>query len=723
MSMKSTSPVGLRALRAAIAARRVAPCRIHSSASSVSAVEELMSTGATRNGRRRLPGTRIFHSLALTLFVGIWPAHAAAQSTRPSLDLEKLTIEDLMNIEITSASRKEQRLADVPAAISVITQDDIRRSGMTTVPELLRLVPGVQVAQINSNKWAVAVRGFNNLFADKLLVLVDGRTVYDRLNSAVFWESIDIPLDQIERIEVLRGPGGATWGANAVNGVISIVTKSAAETVGAAVTAGGGTFDGTHVSARYGATVGNLSYRLSSQWAGHDQSQLSANTPASDTWNSQTHGVRLDWTRGTNAVMVQGGATLASLRGLWSAPSGPVPAIKAGLSDRQHTEEYDALGRWTHRGGNGSSLQLQSFVDFRHNDDSVNPRQTQVDVDAQYHVAVATRHDLVVGAGYRFLDERTDGGFAFSIAPARVNETVLNAFAQDDVAVGSRVTLTLGAKAERDAYVGWSLQPTARVLWSVVPKRQQAWAAISRAIRTPSLGEVSGRYNFASFIGQAGLPVVVGVVANPAFQSEEVIDIEAGYRVALGAIASVDVTGFRGRYDNLKTSEPLAPHIESSPAPAHLLVPSAFGNLLKATTSGVEIAAHLTPVAWWRLDGSYSTFRLGPQLSADSRDAAAATADGHAPSAQWQTRSALSLPFGVNIDAMLFHAGALRSLAIDAYTRADVRLALPVAPHLIFSLVGQNLFDPVHAEFAGVGAIVMPTLVPRSARMQLAWSY
>jgi iron complex outermembrane recepter protein len=685
--------------------------------------EELTSTDAAGSARRNLPVKRIVGTLVLTLFAGVCAAPATAQSKAPPLDLENLTIEDLMNIEVTSVSRKQQRLGDVPAAISVITQDDIRRSGMTTVPELLRLVPGVQVAQINSSKWAVAVRGFNNLFADKLLVLVDGRTVYDRLNSAVFWESIDIPLDQIERIEVLRGPGGATWGANAVNGVISIVTKSAADTAGAAVTAGSGTFDGSHVSARYGASVGNLSYRLSSQWAGHDASQLTANTPAGDNWDSQTHGVRLDWTRGTNAVMVQGGATLATLRGLWSVPSGPVPAIKAVLSDRQHTEEYDALGRWTHRGGNGSSLQLQSFLDFRHNDDSVNPRQTQLDVDAQYHVTVARRHDLVVGAGYRFLDERADGGFSFSIAPAHVSETVLNAFAQDDVALGSRVTLTLGAKAERDAYVGWSFQPTARVLWSLVPKRQQAWAAVSRAIRTPSLGDVSGRYNFASFIGQGGLPVVIGALGNPAFQSEDVVDTEAGYRLEVGSHASVDVTGFYGRYDNLKTSEPLAPHIELTPAPAHLLVATAFGNLLKATTSGVELAAHLTPVGWWRLDGSYSTFRLVPRASAGSADAAAAAADGHAPNAQWQARSAFSFPHGVQLDAMFFHSGALETLGIEAYTRADARLELPVARHLIFSIVGRNLLDPVHQEFGGVGAIVMPTLVPRSAQVQLAWSY
>ena len=213
-------------------------------------------------------------------------------------DLANASIEDLMNIEITSVSHKEQRAVDVAAAVDVITQEDIRRSGLTTVAELLRLVPGVQVAQINSNKWAVTVRGFNNLFADKLLVLVDGRTVYDRLNSGLFWESLDVPLDQIERIEVVRGPGGATWGANAVNGVINIVTKSASALPGGAASVGGGTFDGVRVAARYGGTLGGVAYRVYSQGSAHRESQVDATTSADDRWQTQTHGFRLDWAGG-----------------------------------------------------------------------------------------------------------------------------------------------------------------------------------------------------------------------------------------------------------------------------------------------------------------------------------------------------------------------------------------------------------------------------------------
>jgi iron complex outermembrane receptor protein len=650
-------------------------------------------------------------------------SNAWAQAPRREKDLLLLSIEELMNIEITSAARKEQRLGDVAAAVYVITQEDIRRSGMTTVPELFRLVPGMQVAQINSNKWAVAVRGFNNLFGEKLLVLVDGRAVYDRLNSGVFWESLDIPLDLIERIEVIRGPGGATWGANAMNGVINIVTKSAADTAGGAVTVRGGTFDGLHSSARYGGTIGNVAYRLSSQWSGHGQSRIDADTPAEDAWNSQTHGLRLDWARGADALMVQGGTTLASLRGLWHGPSGPVPGVKPRFEPRTDTHEYFALGRWTRRRGPGASLEVQSFVDYRRNLDTVNPGQLLADVSVHYRAKFGGRHDAVIGGGYRLVSEDADGGFAFSISPGQVREHVVSAFLQDEIALGEKLQVTLGAKVERDTYAGWGVQPTARVMWSVVPKQQHLWAAVSRALHTPSLGDVSGRYNYTSFIGQRGQPVVVGALGNPALESERVVSWEAGYRLELGSTASVDVTAFRASYGKLKTSEPLAPRMEATPAPLHLFIPTQFGNLLEATTTGAEIAARWSPTDWWRLEGGYSTFNLTPRLSPASGDTANGSFDGNVPAAQWQGRSAFSLGPRLQLDAMVFHVGALANLGVDAYTRGDVRLEVTLTPQVSAAFAGQNLFDRQHGEFGGRGAIVTTTQIPRSAHLQLRFQW
>jgi iron complex outermembrane receptor protein len=508
-----------------------------------------------------------------------------------------------------------------------------------------------------------------------------------------------------------------------MNGVINIVTKSAEDTAGAAVTVRAGTFDGTHGAARYGGSLGSVAYRVYSQWSGRGKSQVDANTPANDAWESQTHGVRMDWSRNANDMMAQASATLASLRGLWHEPSGPVPAVKGPWRDVTATREYHALGRWTHRRGDRSRLDVQSFVNYRHNIDSVNPRQLLADVNAHYHTKLGARHEMAAGGGYRFLHEETDGGFAFSITPNNLNESVLNAFIEDEIALGQRVRLTLGTKVERDTHAGWGVQPTARAMWSIVPKRQHVWAAVARAAHTPSLGDVAGRYNFTSFVGQGGLPVVVGALGNPTYEPEEVVSAETGYRLELGAVASLDVTAFVASYDKLKTSEPLAPRMELTPGPPHLFVPVQFGNLLQATASGVEIDARWTPVSWWRLEGGYSTFHLTPRLSAASRDTAAASFDGNVPGAQWQARSALSLAPRVQLDAMLFHAGALSALQIDAYTRADLRVEVGLTRQLSASIAGQNLLDPRHMEFGGRGALVTPTQIPRSAQIQLRWEY
>lgn len=682
-----------------------------------------------------MKNTACWLGLALSLLA---PPPAAAQTSpatpvpaRPkggSVDLTLLSLADLMNVEITSASHKEQRLREIAAAVHVITQEDIHRSGLTTVPELLRLVPGVHVAQINSNKWAVAIRGFNNLFSDKVLVLIDGRTMYDRLNSAVFWESLDVPLELIERIEVVRGPGGATWGANAMNGVINIITKSAADTQGTGISASTGTFDGVRGAARYGGKTGNLFWRVNSHWSDRGESRDVGNTTAGDSWRSQTHGFRLDWNGGSGStVTAQGGATLATLNGLWHETAGPVPAQKPEFRAFTDTREYFALAKWTRRTNERASFEVQSFVNYRHNIDSVNPRQLIADVEARYRNTYWDRHDLIVGTGYRFLDEKTGGGFgegfAYSITPRNVNEAVVNAFVQDDIALGPRVHVSLGAKVERDTYAGWGVQPTARALWSIVPERQQLWAAVSRALHTPSLGDVSGRYNYTSFVGQGGLPIVIGAIGNPHQESEEVVNTEAGYRAEIGSVGSISVTGFIANYDKLKTSEPLAPRMEFTPAPAHLFSPKQFGNLLAAKATGVEIAARWTPVEWWRLEAAYSRFDLSPRLSPQSGDTAAAAFDGNVPGSQWQVRSALSITPRVQLDTMLYRVGALRNLKIDGYTRADVRAEVALGPRLSAALVARNLFDPRHTEFAGAGAIVTPTEIPRSAQLQLFWRF
>ena len=633
-------------------------------------------------------------------------------------DLRLASIEDLMSIEITSASRKEQRVEDVAAAVFVITQDDIRRSGMTSIPDLLRLVPGVEVAQINSNKWAVSVRGFNGLYANKLLVLVDGRSVYNRIFSGVFWDAEDLLLDDIDRIEVIRGPGAAMWGANAVNGVINIVTKATADTQGVLVRAGGGR-SGALGAVRYGGTLGGTRYRLYSQWTGRDQSLIAPGTRANDASHSVTTGFRADWTTQPGAFTLEGGFTAGQVRALWPNLNPQTTARAPLADDPTDTRGGHVLGRWTHTRASGASLQLQSVVDVASRREPVGRYdQRTFGVDAQYHTALGAHQDLVAGAGYRVSGDRFAGHIGFSLTPAEDTSSLVTAFVQDEIALfGDRLAVTLGSQVQHDSYAGAGVQPTARVMWKALP-RQRLWAATSRALRTPSLYERGIRVDFPAVPGPRGLPLVVTVRGNPAAETENLVDVEAGYRLDIGKAWSINVTGFVGRYDHLRTEELAAPVVQFVPSP-HILVTSQFGNLLRATTRGVEVAGHWTPIPAWRLDGSYTAFRLTPQLAAESLDPDAATEDGSAPRTQWQVRSAFSPATRATLNVSIFHVGPLEQAQIAGYTRADVSAEWRFTNRLSIMAIGQNLFDAAHVEASGTGSLLLVTQVPRSAGLRL----
>jgi iron complex outermembrane receptor protein len=664
--------------------------------------------------------------IAALVLGAVVPAHA---QTRP-VDLTEVTLEDLMNIQVTSASRKEERAEDVPAAVYVLTDDDIRRSGMTSVPDLLRLVPGVQVAQINSSKWAVSVRGFNSLYSNKVLVLVDGRSVYNLLFAGALWDTEDLMLEDIDRIEVIRGPGAAVWGANAVDGVINILTRSAADTKGLLVRAGGGTFDRSNVAVRYGGTAGsNGSYRSYAQLSDHGDSVLASGGAANDNWRSLTSGFRGDWSMGPDAYMFQGTVSAGQQRPLWVNlnPSTSGQLDTSGVSD---TQVGDVLGRWTHTRGNGATLQLQSFVDVAHRRESIGDyHHHTLDLDAVYHTALGKRNDLVLGGGYRYISEAVDGGLGYSFNPNSLQENLINAFAQDDIwLVGHRVKLTLGSKFEHYADEGLGVQPTARIMWSVKP-RQHLWAAVSRALRTPSLVDEGIHVDFPPTIPAAtpggppgGLPVAVSLFGNPAAQTERLISTETGYRLDIGTRATIDVTGFVGHYTDLQTTEPGAPSLIFIGGRPVIYVPTTFGNLLTADTRGAEVTGRLVLSGAWLVDGTFSAFHLTPHPDAASHDPLAKTSDGTAPTYQWRGHSALSLGPRAQADELVFYDGALSQAGIPAYTRADVRFEWKLTPRLSAIAEGQNLLSPSHAEFAGNSSQVA-TQVPRSGSFRLTWRY
>jgi iron complex outermembrane recepter protein len=662
--------------------------------------------------------------VALMLIAG--PAFDAPVSAQRSTDLARASIEDLMNITVTSASRKEERANEVAAAIYVITRDDIRRSGMTTIPDLLRLAPGVQVAQINASKWAVSVRGFGGLYSNKLLVLVDGRSVYNHLFSGVMWELLDLMIDDIDRIEVIRGPGAAVWGANAVNGVINILTARAADSQGLLVRAGGGTFEPGQIAARYGGSVGNTSYRVYSQWSEIGDTRLASGQAAGDHWTRALAGVRGDWASGPRAFSFQGSVTRAEGRALWT-DFGPGRSLSAPVPlEAASTMSGGTLsGRWTRTRSNGASLQIQASFDAAHRDEPVGDyRRRTADADVQYHTALGARQDLVVGGGYRLMHEQFAGLNGYSLTPETADDTLATVFAQDEIRLaGERLHLTLGAKVERESIAGWSLQPTARATWAVVPNRQFVWVATSRALRTPSLADGGIRVEFPAIIGAGPLPVRVSASGSPARRTEVLSDLEAGYRLDVAAAATISVSGFYGRYQHLATTEPSNPVVMFDANGPYVSVEGRFASLLAANSAGLELDARWTPKPWWRLDASYTAFRFTPRPHPSSQDMSARSYDGDASRSQWQVHSGLTLRQRAEVDVALYRVGALRQLGVPAYTRADARVDVPLTPRLTASLIGQNLLDSVHAEFAESQPTLIHTMLRRSARVQIAWRY
>lgn len=659
--------------------------------------------------------------LVAALLIMIPTDRAWAQPTPPPQDLAHATLEDLLNIRITSANRKEQRAEDVPAAVYVLTQDEIRRSGIRTLPEALRLIPGVQVSRINSSNWAISIRGFNDLFANQLLILVDGRPVYNRSFSGVFWSSEDLVLADVDRVEVIRGPGGAVWGANAVNGVINIVTKPAQQTRGGLVDLDGGSLD-RNGTVRYGGALGSAAYRVYTQWANHGASLLDRRTNADDHWNTHTSGLRVDWSRGAHALFVQSGFTDSESRPLWvnASPAVAAPAARQPVSDMHNTW---LLSRWTYTREGGGALQVQSFYTKRTVDDSrLIEVETNADLDVEYHARIGSRHDVVAGGSLRDADYTTDGSFSYSLIPRAVEARVASALLQDEISVGDRIRVTFGSRVDHDSVSGWAVQPTARAIWNIGLGRQHVWGKISRVLRTPSASDLGVRMNYAAFTDSNGMPGVYGLVGNPAYKTERFLEGEGGYRVDFGIKASLDLTAFRGRYSRLRTHEPIAPTVEMEPAP-HVFVGERFENLLDADTTGFEAVGHWTPSKVWRLDASYSGFRLTPRPDPASRDSGAATFDGNTPAHQWQLHSTTWLNDRVEVTGLLFHVGKLRKHDVPAYTRADAHVEVAISKAFTVTLTGQNLFAPLHREFSDVDDGLTQTFVRRSSAVAVRWRF
>jgi len=640
-----------------------------------------------------------------------------------------MSLEDLLNVEITSAARKSQRLNDVAAAVYVITREDIERSGATSIPEALRLAPGVSVARLANNRWAVSIRGFNSRFSNKLLVLMDGRSMYSQLFSGVLWEVEDTLLEDIERIEVIRGPGAAMWGANAVNGVINIITRRARDTQGNLLVAGGGSEESAFASFRHGMAVGDGHLRVWGKAFARDESVAPQGQTANDDWRAARAGFRGDWTMGSGHRMtVSGQAYYGSTDDTWLVPDirSPWGATPNDVSQRTQGGFLLARDEWTLADGSEAAVQAYVSSGELKIPGSLSERRTTVDLDFQHRILLGERHDLIWGLGYRYSRDDISSTGMISIRPQQQSFSLASAFIQDEITlVPETLRLLFGLRLEDNSFSGFAPQPSGRVIWTP-SEHQSLWASVSRAARIPSRAELGADVDGAviparSPINPTPLPILVRNFANRDLGDEDLLAYEMGYRHQFGRALSLDVALFYNVYDDLRGRQTGVPRLVPPPPLPYLLFPVFPDNSVRARTHGVEVAADWYPLPWWRIQPIYSYLDL--RASSKTGDAASlesvATFNNSDPRHQWALRSSMSFSQRQQFDLWLRHVGKLATsgspLYVPAYTTLDLRYAWRPTRDLELSLVGQNLLDGQHPESV---ASLLPS---RNLEIQRGW--
>jgi iron complex outermembrane recepter protein len=662
--------------------------------------------------------TRTAGATLVLLATAAWAAPAisetaAAEGGSPTIGaLKQLNVEDLMNIEVTSVARHAEKLLGAASAIQVITQDDIRRSGATSIPEVLRLADNLQVAQKNSHDWGISARGFNTDLANKLLVMIDGRTVYTPLYSGVFWDVQDYLLEDIDRIEVISGPGGALWGANAVNGVINIITKSAKDTQGIYAEAGGGSQLQDFTALRYGGSLGeNSAYRVYGKYFDRDAEVLANGDSSSDSWRQGRTGFRVDSEASAHDRL--------TLQGDYY--DGRENEQTGGVAD---TSGANLLGRWTRTVSEESDFSLQSYIDQTHLTDPTPPLVisgtqfspagtlyddlTTYDVDFQHRFPLGARNRVVWGLGYRHTNDAVINAPSVGFVPAVLVQNLYSGFVQDELALAKNLSFTLGTKLEHNDYTGFEFEPDARLSW-VLNSSQALWAAVSRAVRTPSRIDTD--------LTEGTPPYLALLKGSADFTSEALVAYELGYRAQFNSAFTGSVSSFYNQYNDLRST---------SYTPGTIL-PLYFANNLEGDTYGLEFSGNYQVTEDWSLHAGYTLLRENVRVKPggyDLDDALNETAD---PKGQFSLRSAVNLPRRTELTAALRWVDTLHTNngptpgTVPSYFELDTRLAWHVSQRLELSLTGQNLLHNHHPEYGFPDPARAE--IERSVYGKLAWRY
>lgn len=643
--------------------------------------------------------------------------------TAPSLaggqPLAGLSLEQLMDLEVVSASRNQEPLFDTAAAIAVLTRADIERSGATTIPDVLRLVPGLQVARLDANKWAVSARGFNGRFASRLLVLVDGRSVYTTMFSGVHWEQQDLLLDNIERIEIVRGPGAVVWGANAVNGVINIVTRQAASVSGPTASAWVGTQGrGAALSSALGLPgEGRMSWFVKA--TGHDDMPDSSGSDVGDAWRMGRMGLRADWQVGDSDLSVISEVFVGDLGQTFRIPANTPPYLRA-MPDDSRRQGGHVHGRWSRQVSETEALTLQLYHDrFSVRDILVDGSLSTWDADFQ-HSRRAGAHDLVWGLGYRLSRDEQEGSPTFQLSPSQRNLRLASAFVQDDLALADRWHLKVGARLEHHTYTGLEVQPNMRLRWSPTAT-SVVWGSLSRAVRTPSRAEREGRLLLSPLAPDslfAGAPPVQPVVVGTkSFNAEVLRAAEGGWRLRLRDNLLLDAAVFYNDYRGIVGTQ--------------LRLPVSDGTLLTAelpVINAADVRTHGSEIAFdWhkggdraRVRGSWTFLKIDTKARPNTAHRQG-RGEGDNPEHQLTLWASIDPLPSWQADVMIRRVGELPALSVDGYVGIDARLAYRLTKDLDIAISGRNLLDDNRLEFQNILLNTVPAGSDRSLHTQLTW--
>jgi iron complex outermembrane receptor protein len=641
-------------------------------------------------------------------------------------DFSERSLEDLMNIEVTSVSKKSEKVSATAAAIYVITQEDIRQSGALNIPDLLRIAPGLNVAQINASAWAISARGLNEHFSSRLLVMIDGRSVYTPTFSGVYWDGVDVPLEDIDRIEVIRGPGGSSWGANAVNGVINIITKTASQTQGGLITAGGGNLQQGFGTIQYGGRVGRKTdYRVFSKYFNQTHMAGLASEDGADQWDVFRAGFRTDTSLSFANKLTFQGDLYTGQQGLvmpqftsFADPGLRLVAMALPLSGGHFQTS------WNHRYSNGSDSTLQFYFDRYHHAGVLDETRNTFNIDFQQRLAWGSRQDIVWGAAYRSSTQDSTGNNSFSVIPAGLTTQLFSSFVQDEIAlIPHRLSFTVGTKLEHNYYTGWELLPSGRIAWTAT-SHSLAWAAVSRSIRTPARFDTASQANIGGSIGPGGIPVVFRLVGNPNARNETLLAYEAGYRSTVSDQLSFDIAAYYNSYGKLTSIEPISPFFETSPSPPHLVAPVTVRTLMHGESHGVEAFATWRVNDRWTLTPAYAFERLHVHPDPESRDLlSAATKEGTVPRHWFRLGSQVSLYRGFSWHVNSTFVDRLSAQNVPGYVRLDSHITWTARENLSFSLVGQNLLKDRHTEFFDVWGALASSRIKRSVFARFTWTF